>query len=205
MLKRVAITGGIASGKSTVCRVFQELGAYVVSADQITHQLLSSMSVLSQQVVLLLGTQILQGGSIDRKIVADLVFSNPEKLHALEALIHPAVFKEIEREYSQKSSQEEERPHSLFVAEIPLLFETGRESDYDVTVAIIAPEKTCIERFCRTGCGEDEYHKRMKYQLNPDLKATKADYVIENSGSIDELTNKAKEIFYSIQPKREIS
>jgi dephospho-CoA kinase len=201
MLKRVAVTGGIASGKSTVCRVFQELGAYVVSADQITHQLLSPMSVLSQQVVLLLGTQIVRGGSIDRKTVADLVFSDPEKLHALEALIHPAVFKEIEREYSQEKQQ----PHSLFVAEIPLLFETGREGDYDVTVAVVAPEKQCIERFCRSGQSEDEYHKRMKCQQNPYEKAVKADYVIENSGTMNDLTNRAKEIFYSIQPKREIS
>lgn len=205
MLKRIAVTGGIASGKSTVCRVFQELGAYVVSADQIAHQLLSSTTPLSQQVVTLLGTQILQDGCIDRKRVAECVFGTPdstfEKLQALEQLMHPAVFEEIEREYKKARKED----FALFVVEMPLLFEIGQECRYDYTVAVRSPEKECIKRFCLTGYTENEYHKRMKRQLDPQAKASKADFIIENNGTVADLTKRVKEIFYSIQTKREKS
>ena len=116
-LKRVAVTGGIASGKSTVTGVFQKLGAFVVSADQIAHQCLSPSSPLSYQVVSLLGTEVLSGDSIDRKKVAEVVFGNADLLHKLEALIHPYVAEEIKNSWQNAKNAQK---YPLFVAEVPL-------------------------------------------------------------------------------------
>ena len=98
-LKRIAITGGIASGKTSVCRVFQELGAFVVNADAIVHELLSPNTNLSQQIIRLLGNDILVDGKLSRRVIADKVFKDPEALHALEKLLHPAVLHKIEELY----------------------------------------------------------------------------------------------------------
>lgn len=184
MLKKIAVTGGLASGKTTVCDVFQELGAYVVSADQIVHQLLSKSAVI-QKVEKLLGSQVVKDAKIKRDQVANLVFTNPTLLHKLEALMHPLVFKEIKNQYKKAI----EKKATLFVAEVPLLFEAGFDSFFDQTVAVVAPENECEKRF-----GKD-YAQRMSRQLNPEHKAQKANYIIENLGSLEELKTKAKNLF----------
>lgn len=192
-LKRVAITGGIASGKSTVTEEFQKLGAYVVSADQIVHQLLSSNSELIKQVIALLGNEVLSEGRLDRKKVAKKVFSNRALLRQLEALIHPLVASEIERRWREV---EKSQKYSLFVAEVPLLFEAGQDGWYDVTCAVIANESDCKRRFCQqTGFDEEEYERRASRQLTQDEKAKKAKFVIENIGSLDELKSRSTTLY----------
>ena len=94
-LKKIAITGGLSAGKTTVCQLFKECGAYVMSADEIVHRLLSPHTRIGQQVIALLGSDILSGAEIDRKKVSEKVFPYPDKLRALERIIHPAVFDEI--------------------------------------------------------------------------------------------------------------
>lgn len=104
-LRKVAITGGLSCGKSSVCRFFKELGAHVVSADEIVHQLLSPTQRLGQQVIALIGGDIVVNGKIDRSIIAKKVFDNKRLLHSLEELIHPVVLNEIEKQYQQVSNQ----------------------------------------------------------------------------------------------------
>jgi dephospho-CoA kinase len=184
-LRKVAITGGLACGKSSVCRSFKELGAYVVSADEIVHQLLSSTEILGQQVIALLGEEILVEGKIDRRIVADMVFKDSKLLYSLEHLIHPCVLKEIEKQYQQVCNQGKA---SLFIAEIPLLFEVAQEKNFDVTIAIWADPKVCKERFTiATGYANDEYDRRMVNQLPSEEKAKRANYVIDNSGNKEQM------------------
>jgi len=115
--------------------------------------------------------------------------------------MHPALFEEIEREYEKARKIDA----SLFVVEMPLLFEVGEECRYDYTAAVLCTEKECIKRFCLTGYTESEYYKRMKRQLDPQAKAKRADFIIENNGTVADLTKRVKEIFYSIQTKREKS
>ena len=189
MLKKIAVTGAIASGKSTVCHVFRELGAYVVSADQIVHQLLSTSYVI-EQVVALLGTQILKDGVIDRERVSRIVFADPTLLHKLEALLHPLVLREIINEF-QKA---EKASYTLFVAEVPLLFEAGFNEFFDETIAVYAPEADCIARF-----GND-YSMRMKRQLSPLEKAERATYVLNNNAGLKELETNTKNLFTKIHP-----
>jgi dephospho-CoA kinase len=185
VLKKVAVTGGLASGKTSVCRILKSCGAYVISADQIVHQLLSPNSVIGQQVISLLGSDIFSDGQIKRSKVAEMVFSHPEKLQALENLIHPVVLDEIEKCY-QKISKE--KTYTLFVAEIPLLYESESEKLFDAVIAVIADESICRQRFQQsTGYSTEEFDRRMSRQLHPGRKAAAANYVIFNNGDLQQL------------------
>ena len=188
-LKKIAVTGGLSAGKSTVCEIFRQLGAYVVSADEITHQLLSSGTATAQQIIDLLGSDIIQGNELDRKKFAAQVFSEPDLLAALEKIIHPAVFNEIERKYSQVSR---EKKHSLFVAEIPLLYEAGEEKNFDAIITVTASRELCRKRYAGSS---EEFDKRMARQISPEHKANKAHYIIQNNGSFEDLKNEAKIIY----------
>jgi len=115
-LKKIAITGGLAAGKTTVCQLFRDCGAYVMGADEIVHRLLSPHTRIGQEVIDLLGADILNDSQIDRKKVSEKVFPYPDKIRALERIIHPAVFDEIENEYQQIKK---EGKYQLFIAETP--------------------------------------------------------------------------------------
>lgn len=179
-LKKVAITGGLASGKSTVCQFFQELGAYVVSADAIVHGLLKPQTDLGQKILRLLGSDILQNGKIDRQKIAEKVFRNPDQLIKLEQLIHPAVLEEIARLYEQVRR---EKKYTLFVVEMPLLFEIGAEPFYDASIAVVTDATAAKKRFMAAGHTQQEYEERMRRQLSPEDKATRARYTLLNNGS----------------------
>jgi dephospho-CoA kinase len=179
-LRKVAITGGLASGKSTVCQFFQELGAYVVNADAIVHGLLKPQTDLGQKVLRLLGSDILHNGSIDRQKVAEKVFRNPDQLRKLEQILHPAVLKEIARLYDQVRH---EKRYTLFVVEMPLLFEIGAETFYDASIAVVADVAIAKKRFQAAGHTEQEYEERMGRQMSCADKAKKAHYILLNNGS----------------------
>lgn len=185
ILKKVAVTGGLACGKSSVCRIFKDLGAYVVSADEIVHQLLNPETHLGQEIIQLLGV-------IDRAAIAKKVFDDPTLLQGLEKLLHPAVYKAIESQYEQLKS---EGKTGLFVAEVPLLFESDPAPDM-ATIAVLAPETLCIERFKKaTGYGEEEFRKRSSRQLDPKEKGRLAQYRIHNEGSLDDLRRQVKNLY----------
>lgn len=183
-LRKIAITGGIASGKSSVCRVFQELGAFVVNADAIVHELLSSHTNLRQQVIRLLGPDILVNGEISRRVIADKVFKNLDVLHALENILHPAVLQKIEELYKDACQSGN---YSAFVVEFPLLFETGQESFYDLVIAVTSDASISQKRFQKSGLSLEEYNLRMKRQIPPEEKAHRASFVIINNGSLEDL------------------
>ena len=197
-MKKIAVTGGLSSGKSSVCRFFKELGAYVVSADEIVHQLLTSESPVGQQVIALLGQDIVANNSIDRTKVGEKVFRDPELLKALETILHPAVRKETLKEYQKACASQ---TTSLFVAEIPLLFETGGQKGYDYTISIEADSEESIKRFqSSTGYGKHEYQRRMARQLSPEKKCAEADFVIRNNGSLEDLRKAVINIYHQLNP-----
>jgi dephospho-CoA kinase len=192
-IRKIAITGGLAAGKTTVCQIFKELGAYVVSADEIVHQLLSPETAVGQQVVSLLGADIISGQEFDRRKIAAKVFSQPDLLRALEEIIHPAVFDEIEQKYQQITR---EKKCSLFVAEVPLLYESEGEECFDAIISVLTDLKLCRKRFVQqTHQPVQEFEKRMTRQIEPTLKADKAHYTIENNGSFEQLEIKIKTLY----------
>ena len=192
-VKRVAVTGGLSCGKSSVCRFFKELGAHVVSADAIVHQLLSSNTNLGQEVVDLLGDDILVNNQIDRAKVAKLVFKEPKLLEELEEILHPRVYEEIENEYRIWQSQ---KKGSLFIAEVPLLYETEGEKLFDCVISVIAKREVSLKRFLETtDYDEEDFESRMREQMALQEKALKANYVIMNDGDLTELNEIVTELF----------
>ncbi len=195
-LKKGAVTGGLSCGKSSVCRFFKEIGAYVVSADQIVHELLTPDTNLGQKVIELLGQDILENKKINRSIIASKVFHQPSLLKSLETIVHPVVFEEIEKKYQEAKNKGN---YKLFIAEIPLLFEARKENLFDFTIAVVADSKICQSRFLKsTGNSLDEYLIRTENQLSPDEKARRSNFVIVNNGSLDEMREAVEKIYNNL-------
>ena len=191
----VAITGTLACGKTSVCQLFGELGAHVVSADEVVHELLTQDTNLIQQIVELLGEGVQDDEGLDRKKIAEKVFRNPELLERLEGLIHPKVKKEVQRQYDE---EQEKKSATLFVVEIPLLFETPTDfkAFYSKSIAVVADEKLCRERFkIATGYDDAEFDRRMARQLSQKEKALKADFIILNNESLSKLRESVQNIY----------
>lgn len=196
MLRKLAITGGIASGKSTATRMFKELSASVVSADDIVHHLLTPNTTVGQKVIQLFGNDIITHQTIDRSKIAKIVFTQPPMLRLLESIIHPSVLNEIEKEYQKTKRLDHAQ---LFVAEIPLLFEMGAEKYFDYTLCVTSNYEECVKRFTQNGkYTKNEFDRRMSYQLSPEEKAKKATYVIDNNSSIENFYDQIKSIYYSL-------
>lgn len=191
MLKKIAVTGGLSTGKSTVCSLLKAEGAFVISADEIVHQLLSPQTPIGQAVLRVFGKTILVQGRIDRKKLSEIVFSHPEKLKQLEEITHPAVFEEIEQAYERVKN---DPSYSLFVAEIPLLYESKSRTQFDSVISVVASQEICKRRFIQTDLSSfpDEFEKRMARQLALKQKAIYSDYIIENEGTLEDLKQTIK-------------
>lgn len=186
---KVAVTGSVASGKSTVCRFFKQHGAYTIDADAVVHNLISSDTECIQKITQLLGNQVLVQGQIRRDIVASMVFNDSSRLQKLQQILHPKVFAKIEQEYENVKGQTD-----LFVAEVPLLFESGFDQFFDYTVVVEAPRDICLERAHAKGMNEKEYDQRMSKRLSLDVMKEKADFIIHNQGTLESVEKQVKTI-----------
>lgn len=199
-LKKVAVTGGLSCGKSSVCQLLKELGAYVISSDEVVHLLLSPETKVGQRVIELLGPDIVVKGRIDRSQIARKVFGNETLLRSLENLLHPAVTAEVEKQYALI---EYSGRYPLFIVEVPLLFETDSNRFFDVNVAVVAEPEICLQRFIlNKGYDKSEYEKRMARQLAIQEKAKLADYVIANNGNREELRENVKALFAHLHKEK---
>jgi dephospho-CoA kinase len=187
-LKKIAITGCIGCGKSTVCDIFKEAGAYVVSSDELSHSLLTVKSPLGKKILKVLGKETLTDGEFDRRKVARKVFKDYEYLNKLERLLHPAILKEIEKRY-EKAKQ---LCFRFFVVEMPLLFEEHQEKNFDIIITIYAKRAICESRLAQ-GKRKD-LDKRMKRQLSIKEKMRRADFIIVNNGDLQELTKRVNNL-----------
>jgi dephospho-CoA kinase len=178
----VGLTGGLAAGKSEALRVLGELGAATLSTDAVVHELLASEEIRAQ-LVERFGDEIAPGGEVDRSQVAERVFGDPEQREWLEGILWPRVG---ERVVSWRDEVDAAQPAPIAaVVEVPLLFEAGMEGAFDHTVAVIAGESVREER--AGGRGHTALASRTGRQLPQDEKAQKADFVVRNDGSLDEL------------------
>ena len=192
-LKVVAVTGGVSSGKTSVCHIFKQLGAKVISADKIVHKLLTPQNSIGLQVIALLGQEIVKGEHIDRSKIASKVFGNPQLLTQLEQILHPAVREKIAREIQNEKSHGKVK---LLVVEIPLLFEGGFNTNYDAVITVTADDEKCESRFVKASkYTSEEYKKRMARQMDPKEKAERADYVIENNGTLEDLFQATTKVY----------
>ncbi len=197
-LRKVAVTGSVSSGKTTVCRLFQELGAYVISADALVHQLLTPTTPIGQEVIDLLGKEIVVDGKLNREKIAARVFRDPSLLEELEKKIHPEIQKLIETKYQEISTQ----PFPLFVAEIPLLFESGQEAFYDTVIVVQADKERRLKRFIETTpYKEVEFDRREKRLIPIVEKCRRATFVFDNNGTFPQLKDLVKTTFNSLKGK----
>jgi dephospho-CoA kinase len=175
----VGLTGGIAAGKSEALAAFGRLGAAVLSADAVVHQLLDDPEV-RERLVKRWGEDVLAEGAIDRGRVGAIVFERPAELAWLESVLHPLVGERVAR-WRQSLPADT----TLAVVEVPLLFETGMEAAFDATVCVVAPDPTRSARSRKRGMALLE--RRDGRQLSQDEKAARATHVIRNDGSLPEL------------------
>ncbi|SPN73731.1 Dephospho-CoA kinase,dephospho-CoA kinase,Dephospho-CoA kinase,dephospho-CoA kinase,Dephospho-CoA kinase [Chlamydia serpentis] len=196
-LLKVSITGDLSSGKTEACQVFQELGAYVVSADKISHSFLIPHTRIGRRVIDLLGSDVVVGEAFDSQAIAAKVFYNAALLQGLEAILHPEVCRIIEEQYHQ-SIQYGDYP--LFVAEVPLLYEIHYAKWFDVVILIVADEDVRRKRFIeKTGYSSEDFYHRCSRFLNVEEKLTQDNVVIENNGTKEELHQKIEEYFYALK------
>ncbi|MBJ7448823.1 MAG: dephospho-CoA kinase [Parachlamydiales bacterium] len=195
-MKKVAITGGLSCGKTTVCQFLKDLGAYVLSSDEIVHQLLSPETKLGKQIIGLLGQDIVTSSQqIDRKKIAQIIFDRRDLLTKVEEMIHPIVKEQIEHLYE---AVKDDNSYSLFVVEVPLLFESSFETFFDSVVVVSANEDVALDRFTLKGEERQAYLTRMARQWTVADKAAKAHYVIENNFSLEKLSEDVSKLFQKL-------
>ncbi|HEY2797594.1 MAG TPA: dephospho-CoA kinase [Thermoanaerobaculia bacterium] len=189
---RVGLTGGLASGKSTVAAMLRGLGAVVFDADQIVRDLYRNGGAGALAAHELFGEAVLApDGSIDRSRIAGIVFSDPARRHALEARIHPLVRAERARLFA-----EAERSGALVaVAEASQLLESRTEADYDRILLVVAPEEARIQRWQSGGGDAEDARRRIAAQLPPDSARVRAHDVLVNDGSLEDLRRKVTELY----------
>ena len=171
---KVGITGGIGSGKSTVCRLFAQKGIAVYDSDAAAKRLMQEDGALRRQLAGRFGEGTFRDGVLDRAYLAGIVFADPQALADLNALVHPVVMRDFDAWAARQEG-------SYVILESAILFEAGLEGCVDKTVAVLAPRELRIERTCRRdGCGADQVVRRIAAQLDDDALSARADYVVVN-------------------------
>lgn len=189
VMLKVALTGNIASGKSLVAAVWSETGVPLIRADDLAREVVAMGSVGLQRVVEAFGPRVLQDdGSLDRAYLRDRVFRDADERIRLEAILHPLIGAlRDERAQSMENSGE-----LLGVAEIPLLFEAGLDEEYGVVVLVVASDEERLRRLVEDrGLHREEAVRMMESQMPAVEKLSRADYVLDNGGTKEDLRIRA--------------
>ena len=185
---RVALTGGIGSGKSLVGEILEELGALVIDSDQLAREVIERGSPGYEEVVAAFGDSILSEGQIDRSKLAAVVFNESDLRKKLESIIHPLV-----REAAEKLARKLPSG-AILINQIPLLVESDGAKRFDYVVTVSADEEIRRERLRLRGLKDYEITQRMAAQVSDSEREKIANYIIRNDGSIDELTQAVEEL-----------
>ena len=188
-MMKVAVTGNVASGKSTLSRLWAREGVSLVQADELARAVVEPASEGLAAVVDSFGKEVLAAdGSLDRSILRKLVFREPEARARLEGILHPLILARRERWMAEREGE----GIRLAVAEIPLLFEVGLEGEFDVVVLVDAPYSERLRRLLEDrGLEEEEAKRMMDAQMPSEKKRVRAHFVVDNAGSKEELEIRA--------------
>ncbi len=197
----VGLSGGIGSGKTTVARMLEKLGAVIIDADAIVHELQAQGQPLVDEIAAAFGPEVLDAkGALDRDALGDIVFRDADARQRLGQLVHPRVGAEMLRRLAE--AREANLP--VIVLDIPLLFEArkagaGDGMDFRTTILVWVPRRLQIERqIRRDGYGRAEAERRVSSQMPLDEKRALADHVIDNSGSLEETERQVQELYASL-------
>ncbi len=186
---KIAVTGGIGSGKSSVCKIIKESGFPVISCDEVYSELLKSadfLAVLHNEF----GNVLKEDGALDRKKLAEIVFNDSTKRERLDKITHPVIMDEVLRRANS---------HKLCFCEVPLLFENGFESLFDNVIVVLRPKEERVSAVQkRDGCSSENVDLRIKSQINYEKFDFAKYYVIRNAGNLTDLREKTAEILKRI-------
>jgi dephospho-CoA kinase len=190
----VGLTGGLGAGKSEALRAFAELGAATMSTDAVVRELLES-DELREIVVERLGPEVAPDGRLDRSLIAERVFGNDEARAWLEGELWPRVGQRV-ADWKQEVEALDPAPPAA-VVEVPLLFESGMEAAFDVTIAVVADESVREER--AGARGHTAVSERTARQLTQAEKAQRADFEVRNDGTLDELRHTLSQVLAKLE------
>ena len=196
-MKLVGLTGGIASGKSTVAKILESLGAAIVNADTLSREAVEPGREAWQEIVAAFGAEVLQPDqSLDRQKLRTIIFNNPSARRQLESIIHPRVRALAE----QKIRDHAAAGYGVIVYEVPLLFEGNLHEWLHPVILVACDVKTQLQRLQqRDGLDRAQAQKHIDAQMSLAEKRRLADYVIENNGSLDELKRQVEAVLEKIK------
>ncbi|RYJ26978.1 dephospho-CoA kinase [Streptomyces sp. L-9-10] len=194
---RLGLTGGIGSGKSEVSRLLTSYGAVLIDSDRIAREVVEPGTPGLAAVVAEFGPEVLTpDGALDRPKLGGIVFGDPDRLRALNAIVHPLV--------RARSAELETAagPDSIVVHDVPLLIENGMEALYDLVVVVDASPETQLDRLVRLrGMAESEARKRMEAQAGRERRRAAADVVIDNDGPLEELEPQVRRVWQTLEDR----
>lgn len=196
-MKLVGLTGGIASGKSTVAKILESLGAAIVNADTLSREVVEPGREAWQEIVAAFGAEVLQPDQgLDRQKLRTIIFNNPEARRKIESIIHPRVRALAE----QKIRDHTAAAYDVVVYEVPLLFEGNLHEWLRPVILVACDVDTQLQRLQqRDGLDRAQAQKHIDAQMSLTEKRRLADYVIENNGSLDELNRQVAAVLEKIK------
>jgi len=209
-LLKVGLTGGMASGKSTVGEMFVALGARLIQADEISHRLMQPGQEVYAQVVQHFGQEILDAdGRVNRRRLAEAAFGagenesekKPSRIHELNQIVHPAVIRRQEEWMDEVGRSD---PHAIAIVEAALLLEAGAGKSFDILVVVTCRPEQRIERWAKRlhvdqEIARREVTRRMAAQFSDEEKVKSAGYVIDNSGALDETNRRVRDVYRALR------
>jgi dephospho-CoA kinase len=195
-MRRVALTGGIATGKSYCLTRFARRGVSIIDADVLAHTVVRRGEPAWAAVCQRFGDAVLRSdGEIDRASLGAIVFGDPGARRDLEAIIHPAVYAAVQTWFDTLPDV----PPHFALADIPLLYETGHEREFDAVIVTWCPRDLQIARMkARDALSEEQAHARLAAQMDVNEKARRADYVIKTDGTFADTDRQVSEIYEAL-------
>ena len=191
---RIGLTGGIGTGKSTASKILKEFGAFIFDADKETKKILLSNETIKGELISEFGTDIMTGdGDLDNNKLARVAFQDQNHQLTLNTIVHPYVFKEIDKNFDKVQNSGK---HDIFIVDAALIYESGADTHMDYVIVITALIKTRMERaLARETLNREEILRRIDLQWPEEDKASLADFVIHNDGSEEDLRKNISEIY----------
>ncbi|MCZ7604223.1 MAG: dephospho-CoA kinase [Melioribacteraceae bacterium] len=192
---KIAVTGGIGTGKSSVCKIFQSHGYPVLYADQISKDILSTDKIIQQKIIEEFGSKSFIDGEPNTKFLSEKVFSDSQKVKKINSILHPAVINVINKKMDEGLTKS-----NIVFVEAALIFEANMEDLFDYVLVVSASEQVKIERVVNSRkMNEEEVKKIINNQIPDDKKKSAADFVIENNGTESDLEKKVNFILMVIK------
>jgi dephospho-CoA kinase len=198
-VRRIALTGGIATGKSHVRQVFEKLGVPTIDADVLARDAVSPGTAGLEQVLNRFGADLVDSsGRLDRQRLGSIVFSDDRARRDLEAIVHPLVQKATDAWFESVDANQ----HPFAIDDIPLLFEANRDKDFDAVIVVAAQPDVQLRRLMdRDQLSEEDARRRIAAQLPIDDKIRRADYVIRTDGSFEDTDRQIRRVFESLRAR----